>query len=90
MSKSKALVGKAVADDLYPYTVEVKNKETQEWEVTNEGEAVSRRKFIESLGGRKTVQVSDGDRRYNTRSELTGRMKELIANRLQYRVRIAL
>lgn len=90
MSKSKVLPKKEVNTDLYPYTVEVKNKETQEWEVTNEGEAVSRRKFIESLGGRKTVQVSDGDRRYNTRSELTGRMKELIANRLQYRVRIAL
>lgn len=90
MSKSKTLAKPEVNIDLYPYTVEVKNKETKEWEVTNEGEAVSRRKFIESLGGRKTVQVSDGDRRYNTRSELTGRMKELVANRLQYRVRIAL
>ncbi len=90
MSKSKVLPKKEANTDLYPYTVEVKNKETGIWEVTNEGEAVSRRKFIESLGGRKRIQVVDKDRRYFTMSELSGRIKELIANRVQYRVRIAL
>lgn len=76
--------------DLYPYTVEVKNKVSGEWEVTNDGEAVSRRKFIQSLGGRKRIQVSQGDNRYYTVSELTGRLKEIVSNKLQYRIRIAL
>lgn len=76
--------------DLYPYTVEVKNKVSGEWEVTNEGEAVSRRKFIQSLGGRKRIKVERGESRYFTMSELTGRLKEIVANRLQYRIRIAL
>lgn len=76
--------------DLYPYTVEVKNRQTGDWEVTNEGEAVSRRKFIQGLGGSKRTKVERGESRYFTMSELTGRMKELVANKLQYRVRIAI
>lgn len=64
------------------YKIEVKNKETGEWETSVEGDAKSRRQFLKSNGQVHRERSTEG-RYYWTAP--TGKVKELIKGKSQWR-----
>ncbi len=64
------------------YAIQVRNKETGEFDTVVEGDAKSRRKFLQTQGQSKRVQNESG---YRYRRAAEGKVKELVDGRKQWR-----
>ncbi len=64
------------------YAIQVRNKETGEFETVVEGDAKSRRKFLQAQGQTKRVRNDQG---YRYRRAAEGKVKELVDGRKQWR-----
>lgn len=64
------------------YKIEIKNKETGDWETSVEGDAKSRRQFVKSQGQMHKEQNAEGHHYW---AAATGKVKELIKGKSQWR-----